>query len=466
MKRRSAAWMIVGAWLLTGCTRTSRGETPPVHPASVSVHRQRGAPTVPEAIPESLLLRDAQLIDGTGGIPRRTDILIEAGRIAALGSPLPISEDACVLELDGRTVVPGLIDAHVHLSYEPAPSYAEHVRRDVQESDADRALRAAANARRTLLAGFTTVRNVGGSPVDRALRDAIAQGSAIGPRMLVANAEIGITGGHCDDSNGMQLDIVPVGAAYRYGVADGVDEVRKAVRYQIQQGADLIKVCATGGVMSRGDAVGASQMTEEELRVAVQEAVRAGRRVAAHAHGAEGIRDAVRAGVHSIEHGSMLDAEIIGLMKARGTVLVPTLYVASFVEEQARAGTIAAPSARKAIEIGPHMRESFRQAHRSGVRIALGSDAGVFPHGLNAREFAALVEQGMSPMEAILAGTRVAAELLGISDIGRLTLGAVADLVVLDSDPLTDIHALESPSLVMKEGVLYRIPSWARDCAE
>lgn len=404
-----------------------------------------------------LLLRGGRLIDGSGAAPQDdVDILVEDDRIVAVGVRLQPPPDARVLELAGRTVLPGFIDAHVHLTLEPAVSYAESVRRDVQESGADRALRGAANAWRTLFAGFTTVRNVGGSEADRALRDAILRGSVPGPRLLVANHEIGITGGHCDETHGLQIALEERHLAYERGVADGADEVRKAVRYQIKQGADLIKVCATGGVMSRGDDAGAAQMTFDELRVAVEEANRAGRRVAAHAHGREGIADAVRAGVHSIEHGSTLDPEILGMMKARGTVLVPTLYVASFAEAQGHAGALPRPAAEKAKAIAPRLRESFRAAHREGVAIALGSDAGVFPHGQNAKEFAALVEQGMAPMEAILAGTREAAKLLGLAQVGRIAPGFLADLVVVEDDPLADIRALQAPVLVVKGGVVYR----------
>lgn len=414
-----------------------------------------------EDAPTTILFRDARLIDGTGAAPMlHADVLVEDGRIAAIGSPLPIPSDAWVIELAGRTLLPGFVDAHVHLSYAPAPSYAELVRRDVQETAADRALRGAAHARATLWAGFTTVRNVGGSEADRALRDAIVRGDIPGPRMLVANAEIGTTGGHCDETNGMAIDVVPPGERYRVGIADGVDEVRKAVRHQIQRGADLIKVCVTGGVTSPRDRAGASQLVGEELRAAVDEAHRAGLRVAAHAHGTEGIREAVQAGVESIEHGSMLDADTVALMKTAGTVLVPTLYVAAVLEAQAQAGTLPPGSASKAREVGPRLRQSFRLALREGISIVLGSDAGVFPHGHNGREFAALVEQGMSPMAAIVAGTSAGADLLGLADVGRVVPGAWADLVVVEGDPLTDPRVLEEPAMVMKGGVVHRQPPW------
>jgi imidazolonepropionase-like amidohydrolase len=278
--------------------------------------------------------------------------------------------------------------------------------------------------------------------------------------MVVANHAIGITGGHCDGTNGLLPGAMLDAQDYRHGVVDGPDEVRKAVRYQMKHGADVIKLCATGGVMSTGDAVGAPQLTFEEMQAAVDEAVRADRRVAAHAHGKQGISDAIRAGVHSIEHGSILDEKTVGLMRKRGTFLVPTLYVARYVEEQASTGKISEESAAKAREIAPQMRKSFALAYAKGVKIALGSDAGVFAHGENGREFSTMVEHGMKPMDAIVAGTAAAAELLGLRDVGRVEPGWLADLVVVDGDPLANIDVLEHPRMVMKGGVLYVPPTW------
>jgi imidazolonepropionase-like amidohydrolase len=304
------------------------------------------------------------------------------------------------------------------------------------------------------------VRNVGGSLADRALRDAIAKGLVPGPRMLVANHSIGITGGHCDHTNAMHPGVMPHAQDHRHGVADGPEEVRKAVRFQIKHGADVIKVCATGGVMSQGDAVGSPQLDPEELRAAVETANRAERKVAAHAHGNQGIREAVRAGVHSIEHGSVLDRETVRMMVDRGTFLVPTVYVARAVEQQADAGKLSAESARKAREIAPKMRASFKLAYAAGVKIALGSDAGVFAHGQNGKELTTMVELGMTPMDAIVAGTSRAAELLGLRDVGRVAEGLRADLVVVDGDPLADVRLLEAPAMVMKGGVIHLPPAW------
>src|SRR5690606_3629757 len=323
------------------------------------------------------------------------DVLVRDGVIAQVGPGIPPPKDVRVIELHGRTLLPGFIDAHVHLTFSPPPSYAEGVVDELRSTGADRALEGARNARLTLLAGFTTVRNVGGSLADRALRDAIAEGLVPGPRMLVANHAIGITGGHCDDTNAMHPRVLPHAQDHRHGVADGPEEVRKAVRFQIKHGADVIKVCATGGVLSQGDAVGVPQLDPDELRAAVDAANRAERKVAAHAHGNQEIREADRAGVHSIEHDSIHDRDTVRMMIDRGTLVVHTVYVARAVEEQAAAGKLTESSARKAREITPKMRESFALAYRSGVRIALGSDAGVFAHGDNGKELTTMVELGM-----------------------------------------------------------------------
>ena len=410
-------------------------------------------------VADPILLRDVTLIDGTGAQPRTgVDIFIEQGRIANIGEHLIAAEGTEVLELEGYTALPGFIDAHVHLTFTAPANYAEGVVREMRDHDADRALRGVSNAWATLAAGFTTVRNVGGSFADRALRDAIDAGTVPGPRMLVANHAITITGGHCDDTHGYQPEVLPTLQDYRAGVADSPDEVRKAVRYQIKHGADVIKVCATAGVMSSGDTVGVPQMTTPELRVAVEEAHRYGLKVAAHAHGNEGIRDAIGAGVDSVEHGSMLDDETVGMMKAQGTFLVPTLSAGEYVLRAAEAGTLSSASAVKARAIAPRMQESFAMAHAAGVRIVLGSDAGVFPHGTNGHEFVLMVAAGMSPMDAIVAGTTEAAALLGRADVGRVAEGTHADLVIVKGDPLADITLLERPAGVLKGGVVYVHP--------
>lgn len=410
-----------------------------------------------------VLLRNARLVDGSGGPAKSgVDVLVTGGRIEAVGPGLAVPDGARVVDLGGRTLLPGFIDTHVHMTFMPAPSHEAGVTRGVKWHESDQALRGAAHAWATLRAGFTTVRNVGGTFADRALRDAIAQGVVPGPRMLVANHSIGITGGHCDDTNGLHPEIAPERSSWQSGTADGIDEVRKAVRYQVKHGADVIKLCATGGVMSQGDGVGNSQMTLDELRAAVDEAHRADRRVAAHAHGNAGIRDAVQAGVDSIEHGSVLDGDTVAMMRKRGTYLVPTLYVGSVVERRANEGTLSPESAAKAKSIAPRMRESFKLAYKGGVKIALGSDAGVFDHGENGREFTQLIEHGMTPMDAIVAGTKAAADLLGLTDVGLVRAGFRADLVVVDGDPLKTPKLLETPAFVMKSGVIHVEPAWIR----
>ncbi len=432
---------------------------------AVAIAARPSVASGPSAAPRAtatILLRNARLIDGTGKEPRTDiDVLIRGERIVAVGRDLADAGVTRIIDLGGRTLLPGFIDAHVHLTFSPPANHDAGIADQVRNSDADLALRGAANARRTLEAGFTTVRNVGGSFADRSLRDAIARGDVTGPRMLVANHAIGITGGHCDDGNGLDPEVFSARRGPESGTADGAEEVRKAVRHQIKHGADVIKLCATGGVLSQGDGVGNAQMTADELRVAVEEATKADRKVAAHAHGNAGIRAAVKAGVHSIEHGSVLDNETLALMKRAGTYLVPTLMAARAVEAKAAAGTLSAESAAKARAIAPRMRSSFALALRSGVKIALGSDAGVFDHGTNGDEFVEMVQGGMAALAAITAGTSSAADLLGVSDIGRVAQGMLADLVVVDGDPLRDITTMRSPQLVMKAGVLYVSPAWA-----
>jgi imidazolonepropionase-like amidohydrolase len=278
--------------------------------------------------------------------------------------------------------------------------------------------------------------------------------------MLVANHAIGITGGHCDQGGDLREDAFPDRTRPERGIADGVDEVRKAVRNQIKFGADVIKICATAGVLSPGTLAGNQQMDAIEMRTAVEEAARAGRKVAAHAHGNEGIAQAVQAGVASIEHGSMLDRRILAMMRERGTFLVPTSYVGVAVLARADRGELSPASTAKARTVAPRMRESFALAIDSGVKIALGSDAGVFPHGDNGREFSTMVELGMAPMAAIVAGTSAGAELLGLSDVGRIANGFVADIVIIDGDPLADITLLHAPAMVMKGGHIHVEPRW------
>lgn len=404
-------------------------------------------------------IKAGRLIEVSSQTIRKNMIILVAGKKILWVKPASqakIPGKARVIDLHDHTVLPGLIDSHVHLTGQLEKNWRYKV---FEESAPFTALKSVQYAKRTLEAGFTTCRNVGANEfVDVALRDAINKGYVEGPRLLVATHAIGITGGHCD-LNGFRPDVFGGPRDYRSGVADGPDEVRKAVRYAIKNGADVIKTCATGGVLSSGDGVGATQYSLEELKVLVEEANKAGRRVAAHAHGTEGIKLAIRAGVTSIEHGSILDEEAVDLMLQHHTFLVPTLYVGDAVLQMAKAGKMPDFARRKAEKIVPLMHKSFRLALKKGVKIAFGTDAGVFPHGQNAREFAVMVREGMAPMQAIVSATKTAAELLGLSDqIGSLEAGKMADIVAVPGNPLKNIHTMEKVDFVMKEGVLYKHP--------
>ena len=408
------------------------------------------------------VLKAARLIDGTGA-PAITNavVVIDNNRITAVGSAgsVNIPANAKVIDLGNVTLLPGFIDAHTHLIGrtlgDPAGDDAL-----VRDFESFAAILGVQNARATLMAGFTTVRNVGaeGRFDDLALRKAIDEGWTQGPRMVTAGHALGMRGGHCDE-NGFRPGLFDPGI--EEGVADGPDEIRAAVRYQIKYGADVIKTCATGGVLSEGDAVGATQYTFEELKAMVDEAHKLERKVAAHAHGTEGIKIAVRAGVSSIEHGSFLDEEGARLMKANGTYLVPTLSASEGVERAAKTGVLKGLRAEKALAAAAAMRHAIKLAVANKVLIAFGTDAGVVPHGSNAHEFQLLVEWGgMSNMDALVAATSSAAKLLGWEkNVGTLTPGKWADIVAIPGDPLKDIRATEKVVFVMKNGVVFKQPA-------
>jgi imidazolonepropionase-like amidohydrolase len=403
---------------------------------------------------EVVAIRAGALIDGTGApAVRGAVILVEGERIRAVGAAVAIPNGARVIDLSPATVLPGLIDAHVHLTGRHVGEGDDWENARVRDLPQEDAIRGVRNARLTLEAGFTTVRNVGARGLsDIALREAIRDGIVPGPRILAAAHSLGSTGSHCD-TNGYNPGVAERDPAQ--GIADGADEIVKAVRAQVKRGADVIKFCATGGVLSEGDAVGHQQYSEDEMRLVVAEAHLAGRKVAAHAHGTEGIKAALRSGVDSIEHGSMLDEGAIALFKTTGAFLVPTLMAQEFVERQAQQGVLQRERAEKARFIAPRARASFRRAAEAGVRIALGSDSGVFPHGQQGRELVLMVENGMSPMDAILAGTKNAAELLGVArEVGTVEPGKLADLVGVPGDPLEDISVVTRPVFVMHEGRL------------
>ncbi|HTO53112.1 MAG TPA: amidohydrolase family protein [Myxococcota bacterium] len=359
-----------------------------------------------------------------------------------------------VLDLRDRFCMPGLVDLHVHLTAE----YTADVRlRRVTEDEAEVALRAALNARKTLEAGFTTVRDLGGSSAVFALRDAIAQGFVPGPRMFVAGYPLTITGGHGDRTTGYREDLFESPGPYQ-GVADGPYAARAAVRAQVKLGADWIKVHATGGVLDPVASGTDQQFKDDELDEIVSTAHMLGRKVAAHAHGARGVNAALRAGVDTIEHGTFLDAESIELFKKTGAWYVPTIIAGKTVEERAKQPGFFPPSiAAKALAVGPHVQDAVRRALAGGVKVAFGTDAGVYPHGENAREFQYLVEAGMTPAAAIAAATTSAATILGLeNEIGTLERGKRADLVATRRNPLVDILELQRILFVMRGGSVYR----------
>lgn len=382
----------------------------------------------------------------TGNYVSPAVIVVEDGLIKSV-NPDTLPDDAKLEDLGELTLVPGLIDMHTHLCYSLEGDW---VHRGVKEGPADWALRGAHNARVTLLAGFTTVRDVGaGGFADIALMRAIENGFVRGPSMFPAGHSLGITGGHADRTGyAPQLgELDP-----EHGTADGVDEVLRATRYQIKHGAKVIKICATAGVLSFEGPVGAQQYSEEEMQVIVNEAARHGIKVAAHAHGSEGIHAAVKAGVASIEHGSVLTDEIIAAMKQRGTYHVPTSYLADAIDLD----NLPPPIRKKAEEILPKARKSLKKSIAGGVKIAFGTDAAVIPHGDNGKEFAVYVNHGMSPIDAIRSATINAVDLLGIDDRGQIKMGLRADLVGVTGDPLADVTALETVDFVMKEGKVYK----------
>ena len=412
----------------------------------------------PLSAQNTMVLRAARMIDGTGAATvRDAAIVVTDDRIVAAGpsASVAIPSGARVIDLGDVTLLPGFIDAHTHIIGrtlgDPLNDLAV-----VKDYGSYGAIVGVSNALKTLMAGFTSIRVVGSPNFDdMALRQAITDGRVPGPRMENAGHLIGITGGHCDQ-NGFKPGLIELGP--KEGIANGPEEVRTAVRYQVKSGADVIKACATGGVLSEGDAVGATQYTYEEMKAIVDEATKLGRKVAAHAHGTEGIKIAVRAGVSSIEHGSFLDEEGASMMAQRGTYLVPTLMASEAVERFARTGVLKGLRAEKALAAAAAIRNAIRIAVAHHLNIALGTDAGVIPHGTNGHEFALMVEWGgMTPMAALSAGTMGGAKLLGWdSKVGSLATGKLADIVAVPGDPLQDIHATEHVSFVMKDGVIYK----------
>ena len=403
-----------------------------------------------------LVVRAARLLDvDAGAYVEPGVLLVEGERIATVGDAA-VPEGTEVLDLGAVTLLPGLMDMEVNLLMGGPDHESPLVA--VQDDPVVKTLRGVANARRTLRSGFTTVRNLGlfvqtgGILLDVALKKAIDLGWVDGPRIVPAGHAISPTGGHLDPTMFQRLGPGVLPLTVEEGIADGVDEVRKAVRYQIKHGAQLIKVCASGGVMSHTGPAGAQQYSSEELAAIADEAHRAGLRVAAHAHGDDGIRAAVEAGIDCIEHGSLMSDETMQLLIERGTFLVPTTYLADGMDVSRAAPELQA----KAAEVFPRAKATVTKAIERGVRIACGTDAPAIPHGRNAKELLALVERGMTPLQAIRSATTVAAELIDVDDRGRLAPGLLADVIAVAGDPLADIGATEQVRFVMKGGVVHR----------
>ena len=400
------------------------------------------------AYSQSILIKPKQILDVRSGKLINADILVESGVITKVAKNIPIKSEYEIIDLSDMTVLPGLMDAHVHLTGNTDLKGNE----GISESSYLATIYGVKNAKETLMAGFTTVRNVGASNYsDVALRDGIEQKAIVGPTLLVSGPPLGITGGHCDSN------ILP--AEYEYkaqGVADGPWEVRRKVRENKKYGVDLIKYCATGGVMSKGTNVNNRQYTLDEMKAIVDEAHTLGMKVAAHAHGLQGIRMAIEAGVDSIEHSSLIDQETVNYAISKGVFLAMDIYVSDYILGEGAKNGIPEYSLEKERIVGKKQRENFKMAFESGAKMAFGTDAGIYPHGKNARQFKYMVEWGMTPIEAIQASTINTAELFGLNNIGEIKVSFDADIVAVIGNPLDDITLLENIDFVMKEGQIIK----------
>lgn len=406
----------------------------------------------PPPAPTRTVIRPGRVLDvHTGQMRTGQAVIVEGGKITQIGASGDVKATAgdTTIDLPEATLLPGLIDMHTHLTFDLGSLGYQ----GLGISTAREALHGARNARRTLEAGFTTVRNLHANDyADVALRDAVNDGDVVGPRIVASGPAIGITGGHCDEN------LLPPAFHFQGdGVADGVAGVQHKVREVIKYGADVIKVCATGGVLSKGDDPNASQYTLEEMKAIVADAHRLGRRVAAHAHGAEGVRWASEAGVDSIEHGHLMDDVAIATLKKNGTYLVPTLFLGEYMDEHMAHSGIPEFSKQKMRDVSAAMRQNVGKAFAAGVKVAFGTDAAVYPHGLNAGEFHVYVKLGMTPLAAIQTATINAADLLGWTDrVGSLEPAKWADMIAADGDPTRDVTILEHVKFVMKGGVIYK----------
>ena len=405
---------------------------------------------------ELIIIHCGVLIDGDSDKPQKVmSVLIQEDKIIDVTEGyVNAGENDNLIDLNNFTVLPGLMDMHVHLSGESNPK--KYMERFTLNLD-DFAYQSTMFAERTLLAGFTTVRDLGG-PINNSLRNAINSGKVVGPRIFSAGKSIATTGGHADPTNGMKYELMGDPGPSK-GIVNGIADSRKAVRQRYKNGADLIKITATGGVLSVAKNGENPQFKEDEILEIVKTANDYGMHVAAHAHGAEGMKRAIRSGVKSIEHGTLMDKEAMGLMKKMGTYYVPTISAGEFVAEKAEIEgyypEVVRPKAKK---IGPKIKETFKRAHESGVKIAFGTDSGVSYHGNNANEFLYMVEAGMKPMDAIKTATKTAAELLGVeTSLGTIKPNKKADIIAVTKNPLNDISTLKEVSFVMKNGVVYKL---------
>jgi imidazolonepropionase-like amidohydrolase len=412
------------------------------------------ADDAPAPAPTRVAVRAAHLVDVKAGTVRDNPlVIIEGERITEVRYDGQVPAGVNVIDLGSATLLPGLIDCHVHLTGDPGEVKGDYYEAVLKRGSIDSAILSPTYAKRTLDAGFTTVRNLGAPDyVDVALRNAIDRGDIAGPRMLVSGPPLGATGGHADDTTGFSPWIEFHGVE---GVADGVDAIRHRVRENVKNGADVIKFMASAGVLSAEASVGAPQYSQEEMNAVVDEAHRWGKKVAAHAHGAESIKMAIRAGVDSIEHSSMIDEEGLKLAKQHGTYLDFDVYNDDYIlSEYAKKG-FPASTVEKERLVGRLQRENFQRAVKAGEKMAFGTDAGVYPHGWNARQFAVMTHWGMTPMQAIQAATVNAADLLGMTGkVGAVAPGYYADLVAVSGDPINDVAQLEHVSFVMKGGAV------------
>ncbi|HUE42530.1 MAG TPA: amidohydrolase family protein [Candidatus Sulfotelmatobacter sp.] len=427
--------------------------------AAASIPLATHAQQPPPAPGKTIVLKAARMFDGkSNSLTTPGLVVVTDNKITAVGSGASIPAGAQVVDLGDATLLPGFIDAHTHLTMMHSDDWKQRELDRLQKTIPEQTLDAAVNARVTLMAGFTTVRDVGSAHyMDVGLRNAIRNGKVPGPRMLVSVHAIGSTGGHCDDTAGFRQGLFPETGPVD-GVIYGADQAREAVRLNHKYGADIIKTCASGGVLSPTDDVDTPQLTQEELNALVDEAHALRLKVATHCHGAEAGKRAILAGVDSIEHGTFLNDEDLDMMKQRGTYLVPTLMAVQGLDEQIKKGLYLPPliqiKAQLAID---HIRKTFQNAMNKGVNIGLGTDAAVYPHGRNGEEFHQMTELGMKPIDALKAGTSSDAKLLGIADrTGTLEASKLADVVAVPGDPTQNIRATEHVFFVMKEGIVYK----------